>query len=61
MLPMVDLPQWLVTILADDLHFSPVESVTDAGTSEVYDISVPANHAFVGNGYRQSQYDQHAP
>ena len=50
MLPMVDLPQWLVTILADDLHFSPVESVTDAGTSEVYDISVPANHAFVGNG-----------
>ena len=50
MLPMVDLPEWLHTVLADDLHFSPVETVTDAGCREVYDLSVPANHAFVGNG-----------
>lgn len=50
LLPMVDLPEWLVTILADDLHFSPVETVADAGTREVYDVSVPTNHAFVGNG-----------
>jgi ribonucleoside-diphosphate reductase alpha chain len=47
---MVDLPEWLSTILTDDLRFSPVESVTDAGMREVYDISVPTNHAFVGNG-----------
>jgi ribonucleoside-diphosphate reductase alpha chain len=50
MLPMVDLPEWLHTILADDLHFSPVESVIDAGARDVYDVSVPTNHAFVGNG-----------
>ncbi|HIE22197.1 MAG TPA: hypothetical protein EYP73_06320, partial [Acidimicrobiia bacterium] len=50
MIPMVDLPQWLHTILADDLHFSPVESVIDAGARDVYDVSVPTNHAFVGNG-----------
>ncbi len=50
MLPEVDLPEWLHTILADGLHFSPVESVTSGGSREVYDISIPANHAFVGNG-----------
>ncbi|MFQ5523305.1 MAG: LAGLIDADG family homing endonuclease [Acidimicrobiia bacterium] len=50
MLPMVDLPEWLQTILADGIHFSPVEAVTDAGTRDVYDVSVPTNHAFVGNG-----------
>ena len=50
MLPMVDLPEWLHTILADGLHFSPVTAVTDAGERDVYDISVPTTHAFVGNG-----------
>jgi len=33
-----------------NLHFSPVESVTDAGEAEVYDLSVPGTHAFVANG-----------
>jgi len=32
------------------LHFSPVERVEDAGEREVFDISVPERHAFVGNG-----------
>ncbi|MEA1902728.1 MAG: LAGLIDADG family homing endonuclease, partial [Actinomycetota bacterium] len=50
MLPMVDLPEWLHTILADGLHFSPVETIEEAGSREVYDVSVPTNHAFVGNG-----------
>ena len=33
-----------------NLHFSPVESVTDSGEAEVYDLSVPTTHAFVANG-----------
>ncbi len=49
-LPGVELPAWLRTVLDDNLHFSPVESVADAGDQEVYDISVPATSAFVGNG-----------
>jgi ribonucleoside-diphosphate reductase alpha chain len=49
-LPGVDLPAWLRTVLDDDLRFSPVESVVDAGEQEVFDISVPATSAFVGNG-----------
>jgi ribonucleotide reductase alpha subunit len=44
------LPPWLQTVLDDNLHFSPVQSVGEAGTREVYDISVPVTHAFVGNG-----------
>ncbi len=44
------LPQWLRTVLDDNLHFSPVESVGYAGTQEVYDLSVPTTQAFVGNG-----------
>jgi intein/homing endonuclease len=50
MLPEVDLPEWLHTILVDGLHFSPVVEVAEAGLREVYDVSVPTNHAFVGNG-----------
>ena len=50
MLPEVDLPEWLHTILADGLHVSPVVDVAEAGVREVYDVSVPTNHAFVGNG-----------
>ncbi len=37
-------------VLSGNLHFSPVESVTDAGEAEVYDLSVPTTHAFVANG-----------
>ncbi|MGH8909916.1 MAG: hypothetical protein ACRD0K_26325 [Egibacteraceae bacterium] len=32
------------------LRFSPVVSVTDDGQREVFDLSVPTTHAFVGNG-----------
>ncbi|HXP32866.1 MAG TPA: polymorphic toxin-type HINT domain-containing protein [Acidimicrobiales bacterium] len=46
----VSLPEWLQVVLDDGLHFSPVESVTDAGEREVFDVSVPFTHAFVGNG-----------
>jgi len=46
----MELPEWLDDIVGDHLHFSPVEHVADAGTQDVYDISVPVTHAFVGNG-----------
>jgi hypothetical protein len=46
----VVLPPWLRTVLDDDLHFSPVQSVVRAADREVFDLSVPATHAFVGNG-----------
>ncbi|MPZ74669.1 MAG: hypothetical protein GEU74_15870, partial [Nitriliruptorales bacterium] len=46
----VQLPTWLQSVLDDDLHFSPVADIDDAGEQDVYDISVPATHAFVGNG-----------
>jgi intein/homing endonuclease len=46
----VVLPQWLQMVLTDNLHFSPVERVGDAGVVEVFDLSVPSTHAFVGNG-----------
>src|SRR6185503_4440340 len=32
------------------LHFSPVERAGSAGEREVFDLSVPVTHAFVGNG-----------
>ncbi|MBK9178838.1 MAG: hypothetical protein IPM45_04575 [Acidimicrobiales bacterium] len=48
--PGVVLPPWVHTVLDDDLHFSEVESVADAGWREVFDVSVPATHAFVANG-----------
>lgn len=37
-------------VLDDGLHFSEVVSVEDGGQREVYDLSVPTTHAFVGNG-----------
>jgi hypothetical protein len=49
-IPGVDLPEWLAAVLRDNLHFSPVSSVEDAGQREVFDLSVPVHHAFVGNG-----------
>ena len=48
--PGVKLPQWLHTVLDDNLHFVPVSSVSYGGKREVFDVSVPATHAFVGNG-----------
>jgi ribonucleoside-diphosphate reductase alpha chain len=49
-IPGVELPGWLRAVLRDNLHFSPVVQVTDGGEREVFDLSVPAIHAFVGNG-----------
>jgi adenosylcobalamin-dependent ribonucleoside-diphosphate reductase len=46
----VELPEWLDVVLERNLHFSPVETVVDAGVREVFDISVPGLHAFVANG-----------
>ncbi|MGH9183754.1 MAG: vitamin B12-dependent ribonucleotide reductase [Acidimicrobiales bacterium] len=48
--PGVALPRWLGQVPDDGLHFSPVESVDDAGEREVFDVSVPRTRAFVGNG-----------
>jgi ribonucleotide reductase alpha subunit len=48
--PGVDLPAWLRQVLTDNLHFSPVVEIDDAGAREVFDLSVPTTHAFVGNG-----------
>ncbi len=48
--PGVELPDWLETVLECNLHFSPVVAVNDGGEREVYDVSVPGPHAFVGNG-----------
>jgi len=48
--PGVVLPSWLQQVLVDNLHFSPVAQVHDAGVVEVFDLSVPTTHAFVGNG-----------
>ncbi|HEX6236132.1 MAG TPA: LAGLIDADG family homing endonuclease, partial [Acidimicrobiales bacterium] len=48
--PGIRLPAWLHTIIDDGLHFSPVATVADRGVREVFDLSVPATQAFVGNG-----------
>jgi adenosylcobalamin-dependent ribonucleoside-diphosphate reductase len=48
--PEVDLPNWLEVVLERNLHFSPVAEISDGGEREVFDISVPSTHAFVGNG-----------
>jgi ribonucleoside-diphosphate reductase alpha chain len=49
-IPGVELPGWLRSVLDDNLHFSPVSSVSDVGERDVFDISVPSTQAFVGNG-----------
>jgi len=49
-IPGVELPERLRAVLRDNLHFSPVSGVEDAGQREVFDLSVPVQHAFVGNG-----------
>jgi ribonucleoside-diphosphate reductase alpha chain len=43
-------PPWVRQLIDDDLHLSPVVTADDGGMREVYDVSVPANQAFVGNG-----------
>jgi adenosylcobalamin-dependent ribonucleoside-diphosphate reductase len=48
--PNVKLPSWLQVVLDNRLHFSPVTAVRYAGDHEVFDVSVPATQAFVGNG-----------
>ncbi len=49
-LPGVQLSDWAEMVLRDNLRFSPVASVANVGEREVFDLSVPSNHAFVGNG-----------
>ena len=49
-IPGVVLPEWLQAVLRDNLHFSPVVSVGRGDNREVFDVSVPTTHAFVGNG-----------
>ena len=46
----VELPDWLDQVVERNLHFSPIDSVTDVEAREVYDVSVPVTHAFVANG-----------
>jgi ribonucleoside-diphosphate reductase alpha chain len=43
-------PHWVHQIIDDQLQLSPVTSVADGGEQDVYDVSIPANQAFVGNG-----------
>jgi ribonucleoside-diphosphate reductase alpha chain len=49
-MPGVHLPGWLDELISRNVHFSPVDVVRDAGEQNVYDLSVPESHAFVGNG-----------
>jgi len=48
--PGVQLEDWMRTVLERNLHFSPVSGLREGGVREVYDVSVPESHAFVGNG-----------
>ena len=50
MIEEVELPEWLDQVLDDNLYFSPVVTVEEAETQEVFDVSVPGPHAFVANG-----------
>jgi hypothetical protein len=49
-IPGTGLPAKLKWVLDLGLHFSPVVSVADAGVQQVFDLSVPGSHSFVGNG-----------
>ncbi|MGH9149871.1 MAG: hypothetical protein ACRD0F_05965, partial [Acidimicrobiales bacterium] len=44
------LAEWLRSVVDDGLHFSPVVGVGRPVEREVFDVSVPATRAFVGNG-----------
>ncbi|MFY9577717.1 MAG: vitamin B12-dependent ribonucleotide reductase [Gaiellaceae bacterium] len=48
--PGVELQEWVQLVLERNLHFSPVVVIRDGGEREVFDVSVPETHAFVGNG-----------
>jgi intein/homing endonuclease len=48
--PDLSLPAALQEIYDENLHFRRVEAVDDAGLQPVYDLTVPSNQAFVGNG-----------
>jgi intein/homing endonuclease len=48
--PEVELPEWVQLVLERNLHFSPVRQIRDGGERDVFDVSVPGTHAFVGNG-----------
>ncbi len=48
--PGIELPRPLRFVLERNLRFSPVVRVQAAGVQEVFDVSVPVTHAFVGNG-----------
>ncbi len=48
--PGIDLPRSLRVVLERNLHFSPIVHVEGAGVQDVFDVSVPVTHAFVGNG-----------
>jgi ribonucleoside-diphosphate reductase alpha chain len=48
--PGIDLPSSLRVVLERNLHFSPIIGVKSAGVQDVFDVSVPVTHAFVGNG-----------
>jgi hypothetical protein len=45
-----ELPEPELRFLGDGLHLSPVVAVAEGGRREVFDVSVPVTHAFVGNG-----------
>jgi ribonucleoside-diphosphate reductase alpha chain len=49
-IPGVRLTESLAIILNNGIHFSPVARISDLGEREVFDISVPVTHCFVGNG-----------
>jgi adenosylcobalamin-dependent ribonucleoside-diphosphate reductase len=49
-IPGAEMPSWVSQVLEDDLQFSAVTEVGDAGLREVFDISVPSTQAFLGNG-----------
>jgi adenosylcobalamin-dependent ribonucleoside-diphosphate reductase len=48
--PGVELPEDLLRIIRENIHFVPVREVRSGGVREVFDVSVPETHAFVGNG-----------
>jgi len=48
--PDVPLTPALRETFEENLHFRQVVSVEDAGVREVYDLTIPSNHAFVANG-----------
>jgi len=44
-------PPFFRDLAADEIFFVRVDEVRDAGIRRVYDLTVPAKHAYVGNGF----------